>query len=368
MKILIFAAFYHPDTGGYIKNVHELAKRLTQRGYGVEVVTCSKGKETEIDGVKINRLPSWMLVGGALPIPRPSKMLYDLMYSRHDIVITQTRFFATSLLGAIYAKLHRVPHIHTERGSCHSVSDNWMILLLARIYDHTAGSVVVKLATVNIGVSQTACDLIKHIGGSRTRVIYNGIDCYYHSDDHLTDICFVGRLIYAKGVHDLIRAFESCCSQHNNLRLVIVGDGVYRNKLEGIARRSRYSKQIVFYGTQSHENVIRIMASCDVFVNPSYSEGLPTSVMEAASLGIPIIATDVGGTSEIITHGESGILYPAGDVGKLTESLLGLLDSTEGTVKARCMGINALHRVGTKFAWNKIVDQYEDILKEVCPK
>ena len=298
-------------------------------------------------------------------MPKPSRELRDLLRGESDIVITQTRFFATSLLGAIYAKLHKIPLIHTERGSYHSITSNKAVSLLARIYDHTVGSVVVKSAIANVGVSQAACDLIKHIGGNHAKVIHNGIDFHIKSDDYLNDICFIGRLIYAKGVQDLITAFENCCDKHNNMRLIIVGDGNYKNTLEKQARKSRHQSRIVFYGTQNHENVMRILAKCDIFVNPSYSEGLPTAVMEAASLGKPIIATDVGGTNEIITDGESGILYPPRDVNRLTEALVSL---TGNLTKARQMGINALSRARAEFNWDEIINQYEEILKEVVKK
>ena len=104
------------------------------------------------------------------------------------------------------------------------------------------------------------------------------------------------------------------------------------------------------------------MAHSDIFVNPSYSEGLPSSVLEAASCCKPIIATDVGGTSEIIKHGGTGILIKPHDVNQLAIELMNLL---EHPFEARQMGIRAMQSINGQFSWNKIIDQYENIFKEM---
>jgi glycosyltransferase involved in cell wall biosynthesis len=318
--------------------------------------------EEELDGVKVIRLPSWNMLNGTFPVPKP---FIGKLPQHSDIVITQTRFFVTSFLGALYARWKGIPLIHVERGSRHSITSNKAIGSLAMIVDHTLGRIVIRSARVSIGVSQAAGDFADHLGGRHTRIIPNGIDLRIPLWERSPDICFVGRLIYAKGVQDLIQSFEAVGNEYSNARLIIVGDGNYKQDLEQQANKSKHRSRIVFYGTQNHDSAMRILFQCTVFVNPSYSEGLPTSVMEAASIGKPIIATDVGGTWEIITDSVSGVLYEPGNIPQLTKALLAILSDT---ASARRLGIAAIKSTREKFSWEPIVDQYEKMLKEVSGK
>lgn len=179
MRIMIFAGYYVPHTGGYIKNIQELSKRLVARGHAVTVVTCNTEgypEEEYMDGVKILRLPAWDLLNKSYPVPKPSIQALRIWIGKPDVVITQTRFFATSLMGTVYSLLSGSKHIHVERGTVHTVLDNTTLSFMARVYDHTLGTFVVKHAKRNVGVSKAACQFVEHIGGKRTQTIYNGIE------------------------------------------------------------------------------------------------------------------------------------------------------------------------------------------------
>ncbi len=183
MHVLIFAAYYHPHIGGYEKNIHELAKRLVKNGYWVGIITCNTEDAEyldELDGVDIKRLKCWHILNKTFPIPVLNlcnlRRIFNKEDSDVDIVVTQTRFFPTSLLGLIYSKIKGIPLIHVERGTCHSVVSNKLVSAVARFCDHTVGSMIVRSAKVNVGVSEAACAFIKHLGGKVTMTIYNGIE------------------------------------------------------------------------------------------------------------------------------------------------------------------------------------------------
>lgn len=173
-------------------------------------------------------------------------------------------------------------------------------------------------------------------------------------------IIFVGRLIEAKGVQNLISA---CNVLWDNFTfdLVIVGDGNYRTQLEIMVKPS-YSSFVKFTGTLSRPEVFKELKQSDIFVNPSYSEGLPTSVMEAALVGLPIIATDVGGTKEIIDDAQTGILIKPHNIAAISLHLGVLMSCPE---VAREMGRRASVSVAAKFSWDTITKQYIDLLEEV---
>lgn len=180
MKIAVYAGYYAPHCGGYCTNIHELAKRLVAHGHQVTVITCnteykSKVEETR-DGVRILRLPAWDLLHKTYPVPKPSVDILRAWAVAPDVIVTQTRFFSTSLLGACFSILGGKPLIHVERGSVHTVLGNPALSFIARVYDHTLGTLVVKRAKRNIGISQAACNFIGHIGGKKAEVIFNGIE------------------------------------------------------------------------------------------------------------------------------------------------------------------------------------------------
>jgi glycosyltransferase involved in cell wall biosynthesis len=164
-------------------------------------------------------------------------------------------------------------------------------------------------------------------------------------------ITCVGRLIQAKGFQDLISVCNSL-----DASLVILGDGPYRSSLERMCSNGH----VKFVGEATHDQVMRELAASDIFVNPSYSEGLPTTVLEAASVGLPIIATDVGGTREIITHGISGLLYRPGNLGWLSIHLETLMNSPG---LRQLLGKRA-QEVARSFTWESTIDKWEKVLKE----
>jgi glycosyltransferase involved in cell wall biosynthesis len=172
------------------------------------------------------------------------------------------------------------------------------------------------------------------------------------------NIIFVGRVIFAKGVQDLLVSYRDLRARAIDIHLTIVGDGAYRQELE----RQADHNGVCFVGELGHAGVMKALKEADIFVNQSYSEGLPTSVMEAASVGLPIIATDVGGTREIITHDESGLLYEPGSVIQLTRNLKYLIENPD---RREYFGARAKDNVARKFNWERITDQYERMLKEV---
>jgi len=384
-RILIFAAYFYPHVGGYGENIYELSRRLGKKRYEIDVITCNTERASAreaVDGICIHRLPSWNILGGTYPIPKPTvttfKILSELLIKKFDVINTQTRFFSTSLLGLIFAKIRRRPLIHTERGTRHSILSNKLVESLGKVYDHTVGSLIIKSARRNIGVSAAVCDFLKHLGAKNTIAIPNGIDTnvFRKVKTDLTKslglngaivITFVGRLIYAKGVQDLISAFPMIKEAIPNVKLLIVGDGPYRRQLEELAVGTGWSKDINFLGQKSREQIIEMLSVTDVFVNPSYSEGLPTSVMEAAAIGVPIVATDVGGTREIIEHGKTGWLIREREPSQIAEAVSLLAankQAAEGNL-ARKFGEAARLKIINNYSWEDAVGKTMQVYQEI---
>jgi glycosyltransferase involved in cell wall biosynthesis len=135
----------------------------------------------------------------------------------------------------------------------------------------------------------------------------------------------VGRLVPWKHVDRLIEALNHC----GETGLVIVGDGPERGRLEAIVLENQLTDRVYFAGQRSKEETLALMAACDLFVLNSSYEGFPHVVLEAMSAGLPIVATAVGGTPELVRDGENGLLIAPNANGALSKTLMKLVTSSE---------------------------------------
>lgn len=138
---------------------------------------------------------------------------------------------------------------------------------------------------------------------------------------------FVGRLAAQKRLKDLIWSFQLLRQTLENARLVIIGDGPHRHALEDLAVNLDCRHLILFAGHR--EDAYELMAAFDAFCLPSEFEGMSNSLMEAMSLGLPIVASDIGSNKELITHEQTGLLYTLGNTSDLTLALKRLFDDTK---------------------------------------
>jgi glycosyltransferase involved in cell wall biosynthesis len=142
-------------------------------------------------------------------------------------------------------------------------------------------------------------------------------------------ILSVGRLSKEKAHADLIKAFKQLCTTNPDLncKLVIVGDGPERERLESASAQSGLSQRIIFAGQVP--DVRPSYAMSDVFVLPSLTEGSPNVLLEAMAAQVPIVATAVGGVPEIVENEDAALLVPADDPAALAAAIARLLDDAE---------------------------------------
>lgn len=158
------------------------------------------------------------------------------------------------------------------------------------------------------------------------QVIYNGITDLKPNAKKRTEpdqkamvFCATSRLVTAKGIGELIQAFNTLPQERGAYRLWLVGDGPEQKRFKA---RAGNNPNIVFVGHTN--NPLDYVAACDIFVHPSYHEGFSLSIVEAAMLSKPIIACNVGGNPEIIHDGVNGLLVPAKDAKALAAAMQSL--------------------------------------------
>jgi glycosyltransferase involved in cell wall biosynthesis len=272
------------------------------------------------------------------------------------------------LLALFYSKIKKIRWIHIEHGSSFVKSGNKFVLLCANLYDRTLGRLVLSNANDIVAVSQSVFDFIKTLTSNKNMsVIYRGFDIeaiasIKPDEDSKKDreedliISFIGRLIAGKGVKDLLKAFSNI--ENKNVRGFIIGDGPERKNLEKLAGDLKIKDRVKFFGNVPYSKAISILKISDIFVNPSYTEGLPTTVLEAALCQKAIIATNVGGTNEIIKNNESGILIEPKNSELLKSKLEFLINNP---LERERFGDNACRYVKNNFSWEKIIQKFIEL-------
>jgi len=138
-------------------------------------------------------------------------------------------------------------------------------------------------------------------------------------------LVYLGQINKAKGIIDLVDNFKKIKLPH--IRLDVIGVGPELNKLKTLVKDD---KRIKFYGWINHERLMPILASADLMVVPSLCyENSPTVIYESLSMGLPVIAADIGGTSELIKEGVNGWSFPAGDFNSLNNKLVSIYKQRE---------------------------------------
>lgn len=156
-----------------------------------------------------------------------------------------------------------------------------------------------------------------------------------------------------KGHRYLIEAAASVISQFPDIRLLLIGDGELRDELKAQTQALSLNEHVHFLGLRT--DVPRLLNASDYFVLPSLWEGLPVSLIEAMAAGLPVIATQVSGTKDVMIHNQTGLLIPPGEIKALKDAMQQFLTHPE---LAKKMGEAARNRVAESFSAEQQADAY----------
>jgi glycosyltransferase involved in cell wall biosynthesis len=177
----------------------------------------------------------------------------------------------------------------------------------------------------------------------------------------LPTVLYVGWMIPGKGVFDLLQAFQKVKANSPQARLCLVGPSFDRAaQLHAHAQELGIAESVDFIGpVDSRATLIELFRSATVFVLPSHAEGFPVALLEAMTLGVPCVASDVGGIPDLLDHGGAGIIVPPGDPANLAKALNGLL---ENTLQRKHLSLQAANRARTAFGDSAFIESYLNIL------
>ena len=195
-------------------------------------------------------------------------------------------------------------------------------------------------------------------------VIPNGVDLERFSvtdlrpkrnDDDTFKVLCVARLVERKGIGNLIDAVKHIRQQRPNFKLIFVGQGDKERYFRAKVAREGLSEWVEFRGMVLHFDVPKVYNEADVFVLPSYNEGMSNAVLEAMASGLPIITTYTGGTSEMIRG--NGIIVPMRSPDALAKAILELWDSHD---LRQTMGARS-RAIAETLTWRRVADDYLDL-------
>jgi glycosyltransferase involved in cell wall biosynthesis len=224
-----------------------------------------------------------------------------------------------------------------------------------------------------VAVSQTMRRELAALPGlraGRVTAIQNAIDCasYYMPEQRgpcrsefslSTDVQvlgYAGRIDRVKRLDLLLEGFSGVLTRHPQARLIIIGEGGQKSELEQIAASLDISHALIWTGFR--QDVPRLLAAMDVYVQPSVNEGLSLSILEAMAAGVPVIATDVGAAQEVLAHERTGILIPPGSSAAIENAILDLLDHPR---KREALSQAARVHVVQEFGVQRMVDRYRRV-------
>jgi len=381
-RILILSWEYPPKTvGGLARHVHDLSVALAEAGHYVHVITCpvaGHGVYTLDKGVHVHRIHpgrltadkfmDWVeqLNNGMVELADKLMEIYDQfdLIHAHDWLVG-----AAALTISQRCKLPLAATIHaTEHGRNRGLHTD-----LQR-HIHKLEGELARQAGLIIGCSNYMGREIAALfeqPAEKIRVIPNGVN-----PDNINNglesgtidslgrkvIVFLGRLVVEKGVHVLISALPSIMKAVGPVTLQVAGKGPYQQELEEIAYNIGVAGHVKFLGFVDDPGRNRLLHGATVAVFPSLYEPFGIVALEAMAAGVPVVASDTGGLSDVIEHGADGYLSPPGDIHMLAHYVSEIISNPE---LARHFVKRARRNIMVKFSWKKIAASTRDVYTEL---
>lgn len=347
-----------------------MEKYLKRQGYNITLVWFHRIKLSEalLNEAKRNNVTIIELPRFGRYDPLTIFRLFALI-KKYKIDILHTTDYKSDLIGFFAAKLAKIPIITTVV----TAATGGEIVGFKLKVNVAIDKFIIRYFNKIVAVSNiTKEELLKaKINNHKIKTIPNGIDIEeiekigratsLPTDNSVKTICFVGRLNMVKRVGDLIFAFKVIKdSFKKNVKLVLIGDGPLRKRLEQLVDGLALNNEVIFMGFC--KNRLEFMAKSDVVVLPSIKEGSPLVLLEALALARPVVATDVEGIDELIKQGITGLLVPSKNPKEIARAVIYLLQNRQ---IAKNIGLAGQEFARRNFTAEIMVQNYEELYKDI---
>jgi glycogen(starch) synthase len=375
MRILIINSEYPPVGGGAANASQNLAIKLVELGSEVRVLTSHYGQLPKLkteQGVPVQRIQAFrrnqarsggfeqgiFVLSGIFGLTRLLRGWQpDIILSFFGVPSGAITWLTKWKTGIPYVVSLRGGDVPGFRPYDFALYHRLISPVLRRVWHH-AGAVIAN----STGLKELAEEFDHH---TEVQIIPNGVDANQFTLPNErnwdpTEMLFVGRLVYQKGIDLLIEALSGLKS--HSWRLNLVGIGPHQPFLEDLAKKRGILDRIDFKGWLSGTTLIQEYKKANVFVFPSRHEGMPNAVLEAMACGLPVVATQIAGNQELVIPGETGLLVPPDDVTSLNAALDSILTNSETRMK---MGAAGRKLVEDEFTWDRTASQYLAVMQKI---
>ena len=318
-----------PWLDGPGRTILQCAEDIDKDGFQIIIGAFNSGlkngteyeREAQMKGLRVIRIKERSQIDF-----RPIKQVISLV-KKLKIDILHTHDFRSNLIGTIAAKLMGKPIVITVHGW---ISNDFKGRLKSSI-----DKVIVRHSNFVIAVSKKT---LESIGNPNSfmgyRIMPNALKLHNYQPlrpfgslkqelgvgENEIIIATIGRLSPEKGQRLFIDAAQSIVKNYNNMRFLIIGTGPDRSMLEKLVKDKGISKYIIFTGYR--DDMQTAYNNIDLVVQSSWTEGMPNVILEAMLMQVPVIATNVGGTGQIVSNGRNGTLIKPGDLKALISNML----------------------------------------------
>jgi len=380
-RVCLVTHFFPPHVGGIEKVSYEQSKKLTEAGYEFDVLTSkTKGQTRDpTKGIRVFAYPS-LKFADRFGVPYPiltvnSYKLFAKTIRNCDLVHAHGHVYMSSCLAGIFAKKYNKPFIVTQHNTYIDYK-SWLNTV-EKLNDIIIGKSVLKRADRILTVSNQTRNYVLSLGADKTKtsVMYNGVDtnCFQSADKiqsrnkldlpkNRKIVFSARRLVYKNGLDTLIESANLLAKNHPKILFVVAGKGPSRSLIEEKIKELGIEKNIKLAGFVPDELLPVYYNAADFFLLPSASgEGLPLVLFEAMSCGLPVVATTVGGTPEIVEHMKNGVLVPPQNPQAIADALSQLLAQKEVSTEIGKQAKQYIHR---KLSWKESARQLMEIYQE----
>jgi glycosyltransferase involved in cell wall biosynthesis len=371
MRILIVTGIFPPDIGGPATYVPQVAAALVEHGHQITVLTLSECIDGHDDACpfRVVRLPRRLF--------KPSRWLRTIAtlirLGRKAEVLFVNGLAMEAVLANVVLRRPIVQKVVGDWAWERATNRGWVKDSFEEFQTRRYSLKVETLKALRTCWTCKAAMVIapsrylaRWVGGwgvpqDKIVVIYNALEpCNGIRPAEVplqtaVKLVTVGRLVAWKRVDKVIEAIEPL----DQIGLVIIGDGPERGYLESLVRRLELTDRIYFAGQKNKAEMLSLMAACDLFVLNSTYEGFPHVVLEAMSASLPVLATAVGGTPEVVQGGENGLLIRPTNNGALSDALSELVSSRS----TRQRLASAAKRTVKRFQLSAMVEATEAVLR-----
>lgn len=312
--------------GGAEKFVVDLASHMDKTKYDVTVAITRNSTQTIFRDQLFQSKVRIVDLSGGNYFEMCVKQCAYLMKERPDVIHANVGSILHILLVCLFfPKIRKLYTVHNEPKLLYH--DNLIKKAIYKFAFKCGGF-------IPVGISKTIQEEVAADFGLRikeTRVVNNGVDTELFSfnpikkNQDIIEIITTGRLHKVKNQEQLIRVFSELIQVEPNLRLMVLGEGDTRAALEKQIHELGIIDYVSMPGMK--KNVSEYLQQADIYVSTSLTEGLPLSILEAMSCGLPVVATDVGGTKDIVNDGVNGFMISKNDDKALYEAILKLVIS-----------------------------------------